>query len=182
MKRRFLIVSVVLTALIFVATFFSPAAARVSGPCNNCHTMHNSQNGSSMALTGAGWDGATLQGTPTSTSNGRLTITTCVGCHTATTGGTIIDLGDGTRVPIVNSGGGYPAGPLAGGYWGMILERRASSALRLPTPVKSAGQLRCSRPTVLKRRLPTAMSCPVLCQHLLKWKEGSIRHLLPLHP
>jgi len=115
MKRRFLIISVVLMTLFFLAAFFSPAAAKVAGPCNNCHTMHNSQNGSSMALAGAGWDGATLQGTPTSTTNSRLTITTCVGCHTATTGGMIIDLGDGTRVPIVNSGGGYPAGPLAGG-------------------------------------------------------------------
>jgi predicted CXXCH cytochrome family protein len=120
MKKKLLKISVVLTALLFGAVLFSPAAAKVSGPCNNCHTMHNSQNGSSMALTGAGWDGATLQGTPTDTPNSRLTITTCVGCHTATTGGTIIDLGDGTRVPIVNSGGGYPASPLAGGNFNPV--------------------------------------------------------------
>ena len=73
-----------------------------------------------MAMTGAGWNGSALQGTPTSMPNSRLTITTCVGCHTATTGGTIIDLGDGTKVPIVNSGGGYPANPLAGGNFNPV--------------------------------------------------------------
>lgn len=52
--------------------------------------------------------------------NGRLTITTCVGCHTATTAGTIIDLGDGTMVPIVNSSGGYPANPLAWGNFNPV--------------------------------------------------------------
>ena len=103
-----------------IPAFSDPAAAKVSGSCGNCHTMHNSQGGSSMALTGAGWNGATLQGTPDSTPNDRLLITSCAGCHTAQSGETIIDLGDGTRVPIVNSTGGYPAKPLAGGNFNPV--------------------------------------------------------------
>lgn len=53
-----------------------PLAARVSGPCVNCHTMHNSQAGSPMAYT---MSGATK--TYTGVANKGLLTTDCVGCH-----------------------------------------------------------------------------------------------------
>ncbi|MEW6218292.1 MAG: cytochrome c3 family protein [Thermodesulfobacteriota bacterium] len=43
------------------------ADAKVTGPCANCHTMHNSQNGTVMGNTTA--------------TNDSLTIDTCAGCH-----------------------------------------------------------------------------------------------------
>lgn len=58
--------------------------ARVGGACVNCHTMHNSQ------------DGGSVVGTPLP----ALINTDCVGCHSSDAE-TIVDLGDGTRIPIV---------------------------------------------------------------------------------
>ena len=60
------------------------AWARVGGPCVNCHTMHNSQDGASVV-------GDTLP---------ALLSTGCIGCHTSDAE-TIVDLNDGTRIPIV---------------------------------------------------------------------------------
>ncbi len=60
---------------------------KVTGPCVNCHTMHNSQNGSSVVDVDIGIQPA-------------LTTTDCVGCHSNDTA-TIKDLGGGSRVPIV---------------------------------------------------------------------------------
>lgn len=92
--------------------------ANVTGPCGNCHTMHNSQNSLPVARvgTGAGWDGAgkisggSLQADPLP----HLLASGCVGCHTSTTGETIISIG-GSKIPIVFNTAGYPAKPLAGG-------------------------------------------------------------------
>lgn len=97
---------------------YNPVHANVTGPCGNCHTMHNSQNSLPVARdgTGAGWDGAgkisggSLQADPLP----HLLVSGCVGCHTSTTGETIISIG-GSRIPIVFNTGGYPAKPLAGG-------------------------------------------------------------------
>ena len=81
----------------------------VSGPCSNCHTMHNSQNDSAVYADG-----------PSS----PLLSNSCVGCHSHATD-TIVDLGE-TRIPIVftHSEPTYPAvgtpnSTLAGGnfYW-----------------------------------------------------------------
>ena len=71
--------------------------ARVSGVCSNCHTMHNSQQGSAVDS-----DGPHLS----------LLNTSCLGCHSSSTSDTI----DGSGTPIVyNSGSGGPTKPLAGG-------------------------------------------------------------------
>lgn len=61
--------------------------ARVGGPCVNCHTMHNSQDGASVVDDAIGIQPALIN-------------TDCVGCHSSESE-TIKDLGDGTRIPIV---------------------------------------------------------------------------------
>jgi hypothetical protein len=93
-----------------------PGSAAVTGVCSNCHTMHNSQNGTSVANSG-GWGSGGLGGSPQSTPNERLLVTSCVGCHSSTTSSTIINLGS-TRIPIVYNTV-QPVSPLAGGnfYW-----------------------------------------------------------------
>ncbi|MDH5298674.1 MAG: hypothetical protein OEV91_06605 [Desulfobulbaceae bacterium] len=80
-----------------------PVAARVSGPCGNCHTMHNSQNGAAPLVAGEA-----------NVPQGALTIGDCVGCHSSASGETIEDR-NGSRVPIVFNTAGYPDKPLAGG-------------------------------------------------------------------
>ena len=77
-------------------------SARVTGPCANCHTMHNSQNGAPI--------------NPSGPQNNLLT-TSCVGCHSSTSSATIVTLGS-TQIPIVYNTV-VPTNPLAGGnfYW-----------------------------------------------------------------
>jgi hypothetical protein len=60
-----LAVLAVLAAGLLVA---SPAAAAVSGSCVNCHTMHNSQDG-------------TIPTGGSASPQGHLTLNTCFGCH-----------------------------------------------------------------------------------------------------
>ncbi len=52
--RKFQKTAYVVTAvaLLFVLLTVIPALSQVTGPCVGCHTMHNSQNGTSMALDG----------------------------------------------------------------------------------------------------------------------------------
>jgi hypothetical protein len=71
--------SFILTAL-FLLGVFASAQAKVSGPCDNCHTMHNSQNALPMAQDSAG--------NPDSTANLVLLLGDCVGCHTGQNIGT----------------------------------------------------------------------------------------------
>lgn len=95
---------------IFLTPFFlalllaipGQSLAKVTGRCDNCHTMHNSQNGSD------------LSGEP----KGTLLVNNCVGCHSSGTSSTTYSLG-GCAVPVVNYTGGEPSEHLAGGnfYW-----------------------------------------------------------------
>ena len=88
-------------------TFFPmQISAKVSGPCVNCHTMHASQGG---ALPDT-WD-------LTNAPRDNLLANNCVGCHSSSTGDTIINTG-GSSIPIVYNSS-VPATPLAGGnfYW-----------------------------------------------------------------
>lgn len=88
---------------------------KVTGPCVNCHTMHNSQDGASVVDVDIGIQPA-------------LTTTNCVGCHTDATV-TIREL-NGSRVPIVYTVGilslepDQPNSMLAGGnfHW-MVSEQ-----------------------------------------------------------
>jgi predicted CXXCH cytochrome family protein len=87
-------------ATVFVAVLLAtPALARVSGPCANCHTMHNSQDGGSMA------DPAQV------TVNSALLVAGCVGCHTANDGST---WKNSVGAPIVYNTSAPTYGPDAG--------------------------------------------------------------------
>ncbi len=105
----------ILTTLILLLIFAINVHAQVKGQCVNCHTMHNSQDNLSVLAGGVDLQPA-------------LTVDTCVGCHTnSTSAETIVDLGDGTRIPIVYNSNHEPTYPptgtsssaLAGGnfYW-----------------------------------------------------------------
>jgi len=69
--------SVLIMVAAFIAIFSGPVIAKVTGQCGNCHTMHNSQGGTSMTTgyeAGSGPYGTLLR------ANG------CLGCHAATGG------------------------------------------------------------------------------------------------
>lgn len=85
------------------------SSAKVTGRCDDCHTMHNSQEGTVVAAGTVYGDGAYV----------ALTNNTCVGCHSSSESSTTYLLGEAT-VPVVNyTGGGAPSDYLAGGnfYW-----------------------------------------------------------------
>jgi hypothetical protein len=70
-------------------------ADAISGPCSSCHTMHNSQDGSSMARD--------FDNNPLATPQPNLTVSTCLGCHN----------GQATDAPVIF--GDYGSTSLAGG-------------------------------------------------------------------
>ena len=112
-----LFLELILSALLFC--WWAPARAvlPVTGQCYLCHTMHNSQNGSNMAVasTGAAWNASNqISGGAATNPQSKLLITNCVGCHSSSTANTIVTIGS-VRIPIVFNTGGYPAQPLAGG-------------------------------------------------------------------
>jgi hypothetical protein len=77
---------------LFATLFFaSSTEARVTGPCSNCHTMHNSQGGNALAKD----DSGNLTDTP----HGSLLIYSCIGCHSKTDAATWKD--GVTNAPIV---------------------------------------------------------------------------------
>lgn len=73
MKRPIMTLTVLLAAAAMVATFSCPASAAVTGVCSDCHTMHNSQGGSAVAIDDTG--------TLTTTPQGHLAKASCLGCH-----------------------------------------------------------------------------------------------------
>lgn len=77
--------------------------AKVTGRCDGCHTMHNSQGGAVLYASGP---------------YEHLLAGDCVGCHSSSDSSTTYALGTST-VPVVNYTGGVPATYLAGGnfYW-----------------------------------------------------------------
>ena len=64
-------------ALIVLMLSAIPVSAQVTGPCADCHTMHNSQNGTEMATE---WDGTTAAGP----FERLLKRDGCLGCHRGT--------------------------------------------------------------------------------------------------
>jgi len=82
MKKSLMTLTIMLAVAAMVAAFSCPAQAAVSGPCVECHTMHNSQGGIPMRV-----DDVVE---PLS----ALLLDTCLGCHT-----------NGDTGPYV---GGYP--------------------------------------------------------------------------
>jgi len=87
----------------------------ITGVCSNCHTMHNSQGGSSVVQT---YDGAGTLATGVSTPIEYLLNASCIACHTGTTGET-----NNFDAPIVlhitEPGGQGASNTLAGGdfHW-----------------------------------------------------------------
>ncbi|MEW6067078.1 MAG: cytochrome c3 family protein [Nitrospirota bacterium] len=69
--------TLILVVFIFVTLIFNSVDAKVTGPCANCHTMHNSQDGSAVAYD---FDGTSF--TKTTTPKSNLLIYNCLGCHT----------------------------------------------------------------------------------------------------
>lgn len=103
MKKTILVLTIMMAAAMLVTLFSCPAMAKVTGPCVNCHTMHNSQAGIDMATGGP---------------NSTLLMNSCLGCHSHATAATY-DIG-GCTVPVVYTTGGIDfANTLAGGnfYW-----------------------------------------------------------------
>lgn len=76
----------VLFLLIFLPTLVQ---AKVSGPCSNCHTMHNSQDGSAMNFDD-----------DTQPNRHLLRTSGCIGCHALDQGSNVVDF-SGCQVPQV---------------------------------------------------------------------------------
>ncbi|MEJ2325005.1 MAG: hypothetical protein P8Y77_09515, partial [Nitrospirota bacterium] len=111
-------IALAILVLALVALLPLSASAKVTGECANCHTMHNSQDGAPVALSGATWEASgVLNGTADSDPNGHLLVTDCVGCHSSASSQTIVSAGS-SDVPIVYNHV-QPTDPLAGGnfYW-----------------------------------------------------------------
>lgn len=96
---------VVLCLVVFTLSCGPPALARVSGPCGNCHTMHNSQDGGAMQL------GISLF------VQRNLLQANCLGCHGQGTAQKIITM-NGSEVPQVMHADG--SGDLAAGNFAYI--------------------------------------------------------------
>lgn len=91
------------------------ALAKVGGVCSDCHTMHNSKAGATMALTDSG--------AASVTPNAVLLIGSCVGCHAS--GGTDpIETWGTSSVPQVNHSGA----DLAGGNFAYISGLKGGAA------------------------------------------------------
>lgn len=89
----------------------SLALAKVSGPCVDCHTMHNSQGGSPMAFS--------LGGAADPSANLALLNTDCVGCHQGTNSGGAVPYVLDTGATPNYGATGTTGNTLAGGnfYW-----------------------------------------------------------------
>jgi len=114
------IVFIVFTLACFFLVFYENGYASVSGPCSNCHTMHNSQDGTAMATYGA--DGQPWKGTGPYPA---LTRGDCLGCHGMGTSSKIVSIG-GSDIPQVFHTD--VSGDLAGGNFAYILGNKGSGA------------------------------------------------------
>ncbi len=95
-----------------------PATATFTGLCSSCHTMHNSQDGTTVTNWGSWGEG----GGPA-----FLLAASCIGCHTGDNTSSSVALTNGTDAPYVlgstapaynNTGTGTAANTLAGGnFW-----------------------------------------------------------------
>lgn len=119
MRRSFTIWVVVLGFLAFPPGGWT----KVTGPCSNCHTMHNSQGGQPVAYDS--------QGNPSSTPFENLLKTDCVGCHSNLTGSeTVVN---NTPMVLTSSEPTYPSngsstGALAAGNFYWVLHGSASNS------------------------------------------------------
>ncbi len=70
MRKILLVGLITMLSLVLISSF---AYAKVTGRCDKCHTMHNSQNNAPMAKTDSGGN--------STTPFGHLTRASCTGCH-----------------------------------------------------------------------------------------------------
>jgi len=119
MKKTISTLTIIMAVAALIAAFSCPARAKVTGPCSNCHTMHNSQGGSEMATYGA--DGKPWKGAG---QYPALTRGNCLGCHGMGTGNKIEDMG-GSLVPQVYH---TDSTDLSAGNFAYILGAKGSDA------------------------------------------------------
>ncbi len=91
--------------------------AKVTGPCSNCHTMHNSQDGTAMA---------TLGGESGVSPNPFLTRGSCTGCHAMASSSKIVSIGTSEIPQVLHTDG---SGDLAAGNFAYMLGLKGSGAL-----------------------------------------------------
>ncbi|MCD6429982.1 MAG: hypothetical protein J7L57_02040 [Deltaproteobacteria bacterium] len=84
--RKGIFLKIVFFLLIFLPTL---SQAKVSGPCSNCHTMHNSQDGLAMNFDD-----------DTQPNQHLLRTSNCIGCHAQDYGSNVVDF-SGCQVPQV---------------------------------------------------------------------------------
>ena len=113
MKKSLITLTIVLAVAAMVGLMSTPAMAAVTGSCNGCHTMHNSQGG------------ADLYATPYDT----LLKGDCVVCHSSSTDPQTYTSA-GNIIPVVNyTGVSEPATWLAGGnFWWVATDGGNSDA------------------------------------------------------
>ncbi|MCJ7617545.1 MAG: hypothetical protein MUO43_13520, partial [Desulfobacterales bacterium] len=95
LSKRFAIPAILVAFLSFALIIPAISSANVTGPCANCHTMHNSQDGTEMATYGA--DGKPWK---TDTAQSALLRGTCLGCHGQGTANKIETI-NGSEIPQV---------------------------------------------------------------------------------
>ena len=114
-KKITLIPIVVVGAALVLSLSPGPLMAKVTGRCDNCHTMHASQ-----SPWPANWSDKSLlpQQHLLATAFSAADTSPCVGCHSSSVTSTYYDL-EGTKVPVVFYTGGTPPDEyLAGGnFW-----------------------------------------------------------------
>ncbi|MBW2636351.1 MAG: hypothetical protein JRC86_02285 [Deltaproteobacteria bacterium] len=110
--------AVLISALFFVLLIPGNSSAKVTGPCANCHTMHNSQAGSPMVEYGAGETWGSTEPQP------ALLRGTCLGCHGQGGSSKIVTIG-GSDIPQVYH---TDTDDLAAGNFAYILGAKGSGA------------------------------------------------------
>ena len=105
---KLFLLSSILTLCLMIS--LSHANAKITGSCSNCHTMHDSQDGSSVDASGP---------------NEMLLKTDCLGCHGMGTANKIETLGTSLVPQVLHTD---PSGDLAGGNFAYILGLKGSGA------------------------------------------------------
>ncbi|MCD6526410.1 MAG: hypothetical protein J7K75_05435 [Desulfuromonas sp.] len=103
MRQRCIHFAMITVAIICLIQVIQPglSLAVISGPCSNCHTMHNSQDSDPLNA-----------GTP----NAGLLRETCFGCHAQGASTPTVMMGPNKVPQVMHSG----ANDLAGGNFGYI--------------------------------------------------------------
>lgn len=106
---------IVLISLIFLS---KDVTAKITGPCVNCHTMHNSQNGAHMI--------SYFAPNEIDTNPKQLLLRgSCIGCHGQGTANKIVTIGGSDMPQVYHTNA---SGDLAGGNFAYIFGTKGSGA------------------------------------------------------